>query len=97
MRRQRHTEGHGELGAGDRKFSRWSLRHLGDRQTQAGEAGRSEGSPAEASELIVRVPGSPRGLKQGMAGPGSPRKDALKQERPGVEGSLGVFYNHPGL
>ena len=32
-----------------------------------------------------------------MAGPGSPRKDALKQERPGVEGSLGVFYNHPGL
>ena len=32
-----------------------------------------------------------------MAGPGSPRKDALKQERLGVEGSLGVFYTHPGL
>lgn len=32
MCRQRHTEGCGELRAGDGKFSRWSVRHVQDRQ-----------------------------------------------------------------
>lgn len=31
-----------------------------------------------------------------MAGPGSPKKDELKQGRLGAEGSLEAFYSNPG-
>ena len=50
--RQRHTEGCGELRAGDGKFSRWSIRHVQDRQRL--RLGKQELLGHKALEVLQR-------------------------------------------